>query len=102
MYRLPEVPIEDISVDEVELVNQALHHPEVNYRTISGIEKDTSMEPARIASVLQNTDIARGTIYTRNGETVFAASDYPKPRREKIATFLIILAHSNRPIELNG
>ena len=92
LYRLPEVPLEEISAEELELVNQALHKPEVIYRTISGIENETGLEPARIASVLVNSGLARRTLWHREGERVFAASDFPKPRREKVAEFLRVLA----------
>ncbi|MEJ0073455.1 MAG: hypothetical protein WDN27_05255 [Candidatus Saccharibacteria bacterium] len=44
LYRLPEVSLEEISAEELELVNHALHKPEVNYRTISGIENETGLE----------------------------------------------------------
>lgn len=92
MYRLPEVPIEEISPEECELVSQALHNPEVPYRTITGITSETGIEPARIASVLVNSGLARRTVWRKEGERIFAASDYPKTRREKVAEFLRMAA----------
>lgn len=96
LYRLPEVAIEEIAVEEAELIKEALHNVEIPYRTISGIERDTGIEPAHIASVLNNSGLARRTHWKKEGESVFAASDFPMTKREKVSIFLAILARQTR------
>lgn len=96
LYRLPEVPIEEITIEEIELVRDALHSAATPYRTISGIEDETGLEPSHIASVLTNSDLARRTHWQKEGEAIFAASDLPVPRREKVSLFLALLARQAR------
>lgn len=94
LYRLPEVPIEDISVEEFEIVRSALCDTESQYRTIGSIHRETGVEPERVASILVNSDMARKTTMHKDGESLFAPADRPKPQREKFMQILNIISRS--------
>ena len=91
LYRLPEVPLDQIEEAEIELIRTALHNECTPYRTISGIEAETGLQPSHIASVLINSGEARQTIWRRNGERVFAASDFKMTGREKVAHWISVI-----------
>lgn len=88
LYRLPEVPIEEIDHSEFEIVYAALHNSESQYRTIGSIHRQTGLDPARIASMLTNSEMARKSVLHKDGESLFAPADRPKQRKEKILEFL--------------
>lgn len=98
LYRLPEVPVEEISVDEFEIVRAALYDSESDYRTIGSLYRQTGVAPEKVASVLANSDMARKSAVKLEGESLFAPADRPVPRREKILSFLGIVSQGGLPL----
>ncbi|HUA12894.1 MAG TPA: hypothetical protein VL989_00075 [Candidatus Sulfotelmatobacter sp.] len=85
--QIPEIPFNEVSADEIELVISALSDPIWEYRTISGIEKDTQVSASHIAAVLDKSGIARRTAFTvqPGNQAVYASADKPVTIRERIA-----------------
>lgn len=98
LYKLPEVPFEEVGLEEFELVYDALNRQrEPRYWTIAGMEAHTGVEPAKIASIFREPNFARRTIFEKDGQAVFASRYYPKQRREKIKEALLAFAQIRRP-----
>jgi hypothetical protein len=83
---------DSVTLDEFYLIKGALHDPNWQFRTVSGIHLDTGIDPVAIEDTLKSTEIARSPIYTtRQNVEVFAPKDQPKTVREVVAEVLWII-----------
>ncbi|MDB5164696.1 MAG: hypothetical protein JWL89_322 [Candidatus Saccharibacteria bacterium] len=91
---IPEVPLETVPPEEFELVRAALHNPQFQFRTITGIHQETEVPLEHVAAVLDNSELARVSVMRdKKGDTIYAPKEQKKTVRERVATILYILAH---------
>jgi hypothetical protein len=76
-------------------VETAVGDPRWEFRTVTGIARDTGLDPDEVAKVLaSHPDIARRSAMTdRNGHALYAAPDRRVPLREKLERIRWVLAH---------
>jgi hypothetical protein len=91
---IPEVPLDEVPTEEFELIKNALASQASPYRTINGIQTDTGIPAEHIATVLDNSGLARRTVYHQEPghQAVYTAADLKKPFRERLAEIRWMLA----------
>jgi hypothetical protein len=92
--QIEETPIDLIHPVEIELVRDELTETPYDFRTARGIHNATSLPIGDVVSILENTDIARKTVFKtpQEGNPIYASADRKKKFRERLAEFQWILA----------
>jgi hypothetical protein len=80
--------------NEFYTIQGALHDPNHKFRTIPGIEKDTGLPRELVERVLNESGIARQSVFRDrvHRERCYAPIDQKKTLREKLAEAQYILA----------
>jgi hypothetical protein len=91
---IEETPIEKIHPVEIELVREQLVDTQHDFRTARGIHNSTLLPIGDVVSILENTDIARKTVFKSSpeGNPVYASAERKKKFRERLAEIQWILA----------
>ena len=87
--------IENFQPDEIGFVLGALHDENWQFRTASGIEKDTGIGAQRVEAILElsSANIRKLVYRTKDDKAVYAPIGQPKTIRERVAEKIWLLNH---------
>jgi hypothetical protein len=89
-----ELPLDEVSFAEFEIIRAALRNPFYRFRTVDGISLETELDPEKVATVLANGEIARETPFKdKDGNYIFAPVEQKKTIKEKLEAVRLMLAN---------